>query len=84
MSFWVQGNLTNEDAGEMIKIIRTTYLKINQDSLANKIGVKTSLIQMAENGRGAHVLTTLVKIIETFNLESEVTIKQMPNVYLHQ
>lgn len=83
MSFWIEGSLTSEDLGEIIKGIREDYLGITQEELADSIDVKLQALISSENGKGAHIGNVLSRVCEKYKLETKVTIKPMPNVFTH-
>ena len=55
-----------EDIGEMIMMIRVQYLKLHVEPFAKRVGVKPSVIEQYEEGRGPHGLLILKKINEKF------------------
>lgn len=74
-SWWVSGDYTTKDVGEMIKEIREGYLKLSQEHLAENIGVKLVTLQSSENGKGAHGDNVLRRTCKKYNLKSSITIK---------
>jgi len=55
-----------EDIGEMIMMIRVQYLKLHVEPFAKRVGVKASVIEQSEEGRGPHGLLILKKINKNF------------------
>lgn len=60
-------DITAQDIGEMIEMIRVQYLKIHAEPFAKKIGVKEGLLLTTEEGRGPHGILLLKKVNDTFN-----------------
>jgi len=59
--------ITPQDIGEMIEMIRVQYLKIHAEPFAKKIGVKEGLLLTTEEGKGPHGILLLKKVNDTFN-----------------
>jgi len=59
-------DITAEDIGEMIEMIRVQYLKIHAEPFAQKIKVKEKLLLTTEEGRGPHGILLLKKVNDTF------------------
>ena len=59
-------DITSQDVGEMIEMIRVQYLKIHAEPFAQKIGVKEKLLLTTEEGRGPHGILILKKVNDTF------------------
>jgi hypothetical protein len=59
-------DITSQDVGEMIEMIRVQYLKIHAEPFAKKIGVKEKLLLTTEEGRGPHGILILKKVNDTF------------------
>lgn len=59
--------ITPEDIGEMIEMIRVQHLKIHAEPFARKIGVKEKILLMTEEGKGPHGILLLKKINDSFN-----------------
>ncbi len=59
-------DITAQDIGEMIEMIRVQYLKIHAEPFSRKIGVKEKLLLTVEEGRGPHGVLLLKKINDTF------------------
>ena len=74
-NWWVSGDYTAKDVGEIIKAIREYYLKLSHEHLAENIGVKLVTLKSSENGKGAHGDNVLRRICKKYNLESSVSIK---------
>jgi hypothetical protein len=61
-------DLTPEDIGEIITIIRVQHIKMHVQPFAVKIGVKEKSLLIAEDGSGPHGLFMLKKINNAFYL----------------
>jgi len=59
--------LSAEDIGEIITIIRVQHLKMHTEPFARKIGIKEKLLLTVEEGRGPHGLLVLKKIDSAFH-----------------
>ena len=59
-------DITPEDIGEIIQMIRIQHFKMHVDPFAEKIGVKPKVLIQVEEGRGPHGLLLLKKISEIF------------------
>jgi hypothetical protein len=59
-------DITSEDLGEIIEVIRVQYLKIHAEPFAKKIGVKEKMLLMTEEGKGPHGILVLKKINDAF------------------
>jgi DNA-binding XRE family transcriptional regulator len=59
-------DITPEDIGEILQMIRIQHFKMHVDPFAEKIGVKPKVVIQAEEGRGPHGLLLLKKISNTF------------------
>jgi len=59
-------DITPQDIGEMIEMIRVQYLRIHAEPFAQKIGVKEKLLLTTEEGRGPHGILLLKKVNDTF------------------
>jgi len=73
--WWISGDYTAEDCGEIIKEIREERLKFSQEDLAEAIGVKLVTLKSSENGKGTHASNVLRRICEKYNFKAEITIK---------
>jgi hypothetical protein len=60
-------DITAEDIGEVIEMIRVQYLKIHAEPFARKIGIKENLLLTVEEGRGPHGFLVLKKINDTYS-----------------
>ncbi len=58
--------MTPEDIGEIIEIIRIQHLKMNDDTFCAKIGVKPGTLFQVEQGKSPHGMMMLKKIHKTF------------------
>ena len=74
-NWWISGEYTAEDCGEIIKSIREERLKFTQEELAESIGVKLITLKSSENGKGTHSSNVLRRICAKYNFKSEITIK---------
>jgi hypothetical protein len=59
-------DITPEDIGEIIQMIRIQHFKMHVDPFAEKIGVKSKVVIQAEEGRGPHGILLLKKINDVF------------------
>lgn len=59
-------DITPEDIGEIIQMIRIQHFKMHVDPFAEKIGVKPKVVIQAEEGRGPHGILLLKKINDVF------------------
>lgn len=59
--------ITAEDIGEIIEIVRVQHLKMHLAPFAAKLGMKESVILIAEEGKGPHGMKILKKMSEEFN-----------------
>lgn len=59
-------DITPEDIGEILQMIRIQHFKMHVDPFAEKIGVKPKVVIQAEEGRGPHGLLLLKKVSNTF------------------
>tara|TARA_R100001230_G_C5520355_1_gene57794 strand:+ start:228 stop:461 length:234 start_codon:yes stop_codon:yes gene_type:complete len=59
-------DMSAEDIGEILTIIRVQYLRLHVEPLAKKIGVKPSIVHMTEEGKGPHGIMILKKISNKF------------------
>lgn len=66
-------DITAEDIGDAISMIRIQCLRLHVRPFADKIGVKEKVVLMTEEGNGPHGLLILKKINETFK-DVEITI----------
>ena len=60
-------DITPQDIGEMIEMIRVQHLKIHAEPFAKKINVKERLLLTTEEGKGPHGILLLKKVNDTFN-----------------
>jgi ribosome-binding protein aMBF1 (putative translation factor) len=60
-------DLTSEDLGEIIEIIRVQHFKLHAEPFAKKIGLKENVLLSVEEGRGPHGLLALKKVNEAFH-----------------
>jgi hypothetical protein len=60
-------DLTSEDLGEIIEILRVQHFKLHAEPFAKKIGLKENVLLSVEEGRGPHGLLALKKINEAFH-----------------
>jgi hypothetical protein len=58
--------LTPQDIGEMITIIRVQHLRMHAQPFAEKIGLQEKVLLSTEDGNGPHGLLTLKKIAAAF------------------
>jgi DNA-binding XRE family transcriptional regulator len=59
-------DITPEDIGEIIQMIRIQHFKMHVDPFAEKIGVKSKVVIQVEEGRGPHGILLLKKINDVF------------------
>ena len=59
-------DITPEDIGEIIQMIRIQHFKMHVDPFAEKIGVKPKVVIQVEEGRGPHGILLLKKINDVF------------------
>jgi len=52
-------DLTSEDLGEIIEILRVQHFKLHAEPFAKKIGLKENVLLSVEEGRGPHGLLAL-------------------------
>lgn len=74
-NWWVKGEFTTEDLGEIIKATREDYLDLSQEHCAENIGVNLKTLQQAEKGKGNHVGNVLRRMCETYDLKTSIIIK---------
>lgn len=68
--------MTPEDIGEIIEIIRIQHLKMNDDVFCEKIGVKHGTLFQVEQGKSPHGMMILKKIHKTFpNVNVGITVE---------
>lgn len=68
-------DMTPEDIGEIVTMIRVQHLKLHTEPFAKKIGVKEPLLLAVEDGKGPHGMLVLKKINDTFhNVKIELNI----------
>ena len=60
-------DMTGEDIGEVVEMIRIQFLKMHEETFANKIGVSEKMLFSVENGRGPHGMNILKKINKEFD-----------------
>ncbi len=72
---YVEGDMSPEDVGLIIKEIRE-WLGINQEGLANAVGVKSATLQEVEEGRTAHGYNILSKVTRKYDLKCRIKIEQ--------
>jgi ribosome-binding protein aMBF1 (putative translation factor) len=60
-------DLTSEDLGEIIEILRVQHFKLHAEPFAKKIGLKENVLLSVEEGRGPHGLLALKKVNEAFH-----------------
>ena len=58
--------LTTEDIGEIIEIIRVQHVKMHVKPFADKIGISEKLLLMTEDGKGPHAFSVLKKVSSAF------------------
>ncbi len=73
--WWIEGELSSEDMGEMVKSIREDHLQISQEAVCEKISVKLDTLQKSETGKGAHVGNVLSRICKAYGLKTVLQIK---------
>lgn len=59
-------DITAEDFGEIIEIIRVQHFRMHAEPFARKIGMKEKVLLSVEEGRGPHGFLTLKKINDAF------------------
>lgn len=59
-------DITAEDFGEIIEIIRVQHFRMHSEPFAKKIGMKEKLLLIVEEGRGPHGFLALKKINDVF------------------
>jgi len=72
--FWIEGELTPADGGEIIKGIRE-HLKMTQKELAEELNIAESTLKTCENGRGSHIFAVMHKICDKHELKTSVKIE---------
>lgn len=58
--------MTPNDIGEIIEIIRIQYLKMNEDVFCDKLKISPKLLFTVEQGKGPHGAMVLKKIHKNF------------------
>jgi len=68
--------LSPEDIGEILTIIRVQVLKIHAAPFCEKLGIKESVLLIAEEGKGPHGIKILKKITEMYpRVEVDLKVK---------
>jgi len=58
--------MTSQDIGEIIEIIRIQHLKMNDGVFCEKVGISPKLLFTVEEGKGPHGMMVLKKIHKAF------------------
>jgi hypothetical protein len=58
--------MTPQDVGEMVEMIRIQYLKMNDEVFCSKLKITPKLLFTVEEGKGPHGLMVLRKINKVF------------------
>lgn len=69
--------MTPEDMGEIIEIIRIQHLKMNEDVFCDNIKISPGLLFTVEQGKGPHGAMVLRKIHKKF---PQITIKMSATI----
>lgn len=67
-------DITPDDIGEIIEMIRVQHLRLHAQPFSKKIGIKESLLLTVEEGKGPHGFLVLKKINDAYK-NINVTIK---------
>lgn len=68
--------MTPEDIGEIVEIIRIQHLKMNDEVFCDKLKISPKLLFTVEGGKGPHGAMVLRKIHKTFpNIRVQMSVK---------
>jgi|32_taG_2_1085360.scaffolds.fasta_scaffold27509_2 ribosome-binding protein aMBF1 (putative translation factor) len=73
--FWAECSTDKEDLGEVIALCRKNE-GLSEIEFAEKIGCTDKILKSSENGKGAHVYGTFVKMCETYNLKTRLVVEE--------
>jgi transcriptional regulator with XRE-family HTH domain len=60
-------DMTGEDIGEVVEMIRIQFLKMHEETFAKKLGISDKMLFSVENGKGPHGVNVLKKINKEFD-----------------
>jgi hypothetical protein len=69
-------DLTSEDIGEMVTIIRVKVLKLHVAPFAQRLGITEKVLLDIEDGKGPHGMKVIKKISEMYpNISVSLNVK---------
>lgn len=69
-------DMTPEDMGEIIEIIRIQHLRMGEEMFCSKLKISPGLLFTVEQGKGPHGAMVLRKINKTFpNIRVKMSVK---------
>ena len=77
--FWAKCSMSKEDMGEVITLFRKDK-ELEQEDLAKEIGCTVQMVKSAENGKGAHVYGTFMKMCDKYNLSTALTVEEVDSI----
>lgn len=57
-------DFSKEDMGEIISIVRVQHYRQTVEGFANRLGFSPKIIEISEEGKGAHVTKVFFKMME--------------------
>ena len=77
--FWADGSMSKEDMGEIIKLVREDK-GLGQEEFAEEVECTLQILKSSENGKGAHVYGTLIKVCKKYNLETKISVYEIQGI----
>jgi len=78
--FWAEGSMSKEDLGDVISLFRGKT-KLGIKEFAESIGCTERILESSENGKGAHVYGTFIKMCEVYALSTKMTVEESSVIF---
>lgn len=77
--FWADGSMSKGDMGEIITLKRK-HENLEQEEFAEEIGCSLQILKSSENGKGAHVYGTFMKVCSKYSLEVKIHVSEISKI----
>ena len=74
--YWIEGDFSQEDIGDIIKDIRVSFLNKRIPSMSEEIKVDEAVLRDAEKGKSNSSPAILKKICDVYGLKTTIKIEE--------
>lgn len=74
--YWIEGDFSQEDIGEIIKDIRVSFLNKRIPNVSKEIEIDEAVLRDAEKGKSNSSPAILKKICDVYGLKTTIKIEE--------